>query len=296
MTKQIKIILNTFGGRISGSARQRMVEQALQKAGLDFDLQATDHPGHGIELARQATEAGWPIVVAAGGDGTINEVVNGLVQAAGDGEAGTLGILPLGTANDLADGLGLPQELNAACQRLARGQTRLIDVGQVNDRYFANNSAVGLEPVVTHIHDQMRWIKGNARYITAALKAIVTAKPWNMEITWDDGHFAGSVILVSVGNTTRTGGEFYMTPHAKVDDGLLDFIFAADLSRLQLVKLLPQTFSGKHIHHPGITYTQTTQLTIVSAPTPIQADGEIFDHNATHITYRIIPQKLRVIQ
>jgi diacylglycerol kinase (ATP) len=296
MKKQIKVILNTFGGRISGPARQTLTEQALQQAGVDYHLESTRYPSHGIELARQAAADGWPIVVAAGGDGTINEVVNGLMQAAGDGEAGILGILPLGTANDLADGLGLPKELNVACQRLAAGQTRLIDVGQVNDRYFTNNSAVGLEPVVTHIHDQMRWIKGNARYITAALKAIITAKPWAMKITWDNGSFEGPVILVSVGNTNRTGGEFYMTPHAQVDDGLLDFIFAAGLNRRQLTLLLPKTFSGKHIHHPGITYTQTTQLTIISTPTPIQADGEIFDHNATHITYRIIPQKLRVIQ
>lgn len=294
---KVKVILNSYGGRLSKQAKQASVEQALQKVGLDYQLETTSAPGHGTEIARQAAVEGWPVVVAAGGDGTINEVVNGLMQAAdNDQPAGTLGIIPLGTANDLADALGVPRSIEDACQRIVTGQTRIIDLGQVNGHYFANNSAIGLEPLVTIAHDQMRLIKGNLRYILAAVKGILTKKTWHMRITWHNGQYEGPVVLVSVGNNCRTGGEFFMTPHAVLDDGLIDFVFGVGMSRWQLLRLLPKTFTGKHIDHPSVVYRQTTSLSITAyPPTPIQTDGEIIDNEATQIHYRILPQKLRII-
>ncbi|MEW5958294.1 MAG: diacylglycerol kinase family protein [Chloroflexota bacterium] len=296
MVGAVKVILNPQGGRWTGQVKIDIVEQALAAAGLDYDLEPTARPEDGLELARRAAQAGWPIIVAAGGDGTINQVVNGMAQAAGAGQVGTLGIIPVGTANDLAAGLGLPPDPQAACQRIAAGRTRLIDLGQVNGRYFTNNSAVGLEAVVTVTHDQMRWLQGKNRYLLAALKVIMQAHSWHMKITWDDGQYDGPAMLVSVGNSSRTGGSFYMTPHAQLDDGRLDFIYSMQLGRLQLLNLLPKTFSGRHIEHPAINYRRTTRLSITTSPaTPIQADGEVFDFQATHIHYCVFPQKLGVI-
>ena len=272
------------------------VKQALQATQLNYDLELTDYPKHGIELAQCAVQEGWSIIVAAGGDGTVNEVVNGLMHSVGEGEAGTLGILPLGTGNDLADSLQIPRDLKSACKRIVAGKTRLIDVSQVNERYFVNNSAVGLEAAVTVNHSQMRWVKGNVRYVLAALKTIFNAKPWQMRISWDGGEYDGPAVLVSVGNSNRTGGSFYMTPHAILDDGLIDFIYGMNVGRWQLLWLLPKAFSGDHIYHPLVNYKRTTQLKIVTSPaTPAQADGEIFDDNITELNYRIIPKKLRVI-
>ncbi len=296
MIGKVKVILNTYGGRLSGQTKINQVEQALQEVGADYHLEPTSDPGHGIELARQAALAGWPVVVAAGGDGTINEVANGLIQAAGEAEAGILGIIPLGTANDLAQALALPGDVKSACQRIMSGNTRVIDVGQVNNHYFVNNSAVGLEPVVTAAHDQMRWLKGNARYILAALKSIIRAKPWSMRVVWNNGYYDGPITLVSVGNGCRTGGVFLMNPQAMLDDGLFDFVYGVGMSRWQLLRLLPKTLTGQHIHHPLVIYRQTTTLSITaSPPTPIQTDGEIIEREATEINYRIIPHKLRVI-
>ena len=293
---KLKVILNPYGGRVSTAAKVVLVEQGLRQAGLDYELEVTARRGHGIELARQAACNGWPVVVAVGGDGTVSEVANGLLQAAGEAEAGILGIIPIGTANDLAHMLDIPLETTAACQRLAAAATRLIDVGLVNGHYFVNNSAVGLEPLVTVAHDRMRWVNGNARYILAALQALSRAKPWPMRLSWGDSAFDGPINLVSVGNNNRTGGSFYMTPQARPDDGLLDFIYATGLSRWQMLRLLPQTFTGRHIQHPQVVYRQTTALSIIAfSPTHIQADGEIIDDNATEINYHIIPKKLRVI-
>ncbi len=202
----------------------------------------------------------------------------------------------MGTANDLADVLDLPRDVTAACQRIVAGNSRVIDVGTVNGQFFSNNSALGLEPVVTINHEQMRRVKGNLRYLLAALKSIIEAKPWQMHLVWDDGAYEGPVTLVSVGNSHRTGGLFYMTPHAVLDDGLLDIVYGEGLTRWQLFSLLPKTLTGDHIHHPMVRYVRSRSISITASPcTPIQADGEVIDRTATEINYSIIANKLRVI-
>jgi YegS/Rv2252/BmrU family lipid kinase len=296
MTRSVKVILNPTGGRLTGNAKVSKVEQALQYARLDYDLELTQHPKHGTELARQAALDGWPIIVAVGGDGTVNEVVNGIIEADISEPRPVLGIIPMGTANDLADMLQLPRDVNEACQRIATGEAKWMDVGQVNGHYFVNNSAVGLEPVVTLTQDKMRWIKGAARYILAAIKTILKAKHWNMRIDWPGGSFEGAVVLVSVGNSSRTGGLFFMTPDAKIDDGLLDFVYGVKMSRWRMFLLLPRILFGTHVNHHLVVYRKTQSLKITaSPPTPIQADGEIIDTVATEIQYQIIPNKLQII-
>ena len=296
MGDTVEVIVNTYGGTLSKQAKITLIEQALLKAGLNYHLHPTQYGGHAIELARQVTREGRTMIVAAGGDGTINEVINGIIPALEAEQVVTLGIIPMGTANDLADVLGLPRDVTTACQLLAAGKTRLLDVVQVNGRYFVNNSGVGLEPVISIEHEHMRRVKGNLRYILAALKGIGKAKPWHMRLEWDDGTYEGPIILVSVGNSPRTGGAFYMTPKALLDDGLLDFVYAVGMSRWQLLRLLPKTFTGQHIHHPSVHYLQTTSLTITASPaTPIQADGEVIDRAATLVNYHILPKRLNII-
>jgi diacylglycerol kinase (ATP) len=291
-----KIIVNPYAGRWKAKAAIPDIERACRKIALDYELVLTEAPNHGIELAREAALAGYSPVVSAGGDGSISEVVNGLMQAAGDDVAVPLGIIPLGTADDFADMLGLEKEVEAACRVILAGHTRVVDVGRVNGRFFDNNSAIGLEPMVTITERRMERLKGTARYILAALKAIINHEPWHVRLAWDDGEYEGMAALVSVGNTRRTGGAFWMTPRAEPDDGYLDFVFAGKLGRLKLLRLLPTTFDGSHVERPEVTYTRTTRLAIeCDPPTPIQADGELFDLSATRIEYTILPGRLQVI-
>ncbi len=291
-----KIIVNPYAGRWKAKTAIPAIEAACRRIGLDYELVVTDGPGHGIELARGAAQAGFSPVIAAGGDGSINEVVNGLMQAAGDGETVPLGIIPLGSADDFAEMVALEKPIEAACRVIQAAYTRAIDVGCVNGRFFDNNSAVGLEPMVSTIQESITWLKGMPRYVFSAIRAIFSHRPWKMRIVWDDGAYEGLTTLVSVGNTPRTGGTFWMTPHAKPDDSLLDFVFAGDLGRLQLLRLLPTTFDGSHIDRPEVSWARTTRLSIDCDPsTPIQADGELFERAATHIEYSILPGRLQVI-
>jgi diacylglycerol kinase family enzyme len=180
---------------------------------------------------------------------------------------------------------------------LAAGATQIIDVGQVNDHYFVNNSAVGLEPMVTMKQAEMRWLKGPIRYLVAAIQTIFqTHEAWQMRLDWPNGSYEGAVTLISVGNSPITGGVFRMTPLAKVDDGLIDFVCGMGMYRITLFALLPRVLMGSHITYSAVIYKQTSGLKIKAiTPTPIQADGEIISEAATEICYKILPQRLKVI-
>jgi diacylglycerol kinase (ATP) len=291
-----KVILNPYAGRWKAQESMPQVEAALDRAGMAYDLVVTQRVDEGIDLAAEAARAGFDPVLAVGGDSTCSEVINGLVAAAGEAPTTPMGIIPLGTANDLAFGLGIPSDVEAAVEVIARRQTRLIDVGRVNGRHFGNNSAVGLEPMVTLENERLVRVKGIIRYLLAALICIMRRPRWTMSLEWDDGRHEGPVLLVSVGNTRRTGGIFFMTPEAELDDGLLDFVFAPTMSRLKTLRLLPMTFDGSHTRRPEVSYLRATRLHITSQPgTPIQADGEVFDRDADDILYEIIPHKLTII-
>lgn len=291
-----KIIVNPYAGRWKAKAQIPQVQAALERGGVAHELVVTQHAGEGIEIAQAAAHAGFSPIVACGGDSTLSEVINGLVTAAGNVPTCPMGIIPLGTANDLAFGLGIPNEIEAAVETIARGDTRYMDAGRVNGRYFGNNSAVGLEPVISQENDRLVHIKGTIRYLLAALICILRRPQWTMTLQWDCGRYEGPVLLVSVGNTRRTGGVFFMTPKAELDDGQLDFVFAPTMSRLKTLRLLPMTFNGSHIRRPEVTYCSTTRLHITCQPgTPIQADGEVFEPDTSEILYEILPGKITVI-
>jgi YegS/Rv2252/BmrU family lipid kinase len=291
-----KVLVNPYSGRWKARDNVPRIEAALARASLPYDLILTRRADEGIDLAAEAARAGFSPIVAVGGDSTCSEIANGLIAAAGDGPTIPMGIIPLGTANDLAFGLGIPTGVEPAVQIIAAGETRVIDAGRVNGRYFDNNSAVGLEPEVTLENARLVRIRGTVRYLIAALITILRRPVWEMSLRWDGGEYEGPALLVSVGNNRRTGGFFFMTPDAKLDDGLLDFVYATGMSRLKLLRLLPTTFNGSHIHRPEVFADRTTRLEIRCRPaTPIQADGEVFQRAATECLYEIVPAKLTVL-
>jgi len=302
-----KIILNPYAGRWLALKRKPEVEAALSAAGLDYELVATDQPGHGTDLAIQASLAGFSPIISAGGDGSISEVVNGLVQAAQQsGNPPTpFGIMPLGTANDFVINLGLPKDLPGAARVIAAGATRLLDLGQVTygnpprTRFFDNNSAMGLEPSVTLVQQRITRLRGVLRYLLATFIAIARNPQWQIRVEWDDGSYEGKATLVTVGNNPLTGGLFYMTPHANPFDGLLTFVYGYLPSRASIFAVLPRTMragAGSYVEHPAIHEIHSTWLRIHTInPTPLHADGEIQSEAVQDMEYRILPVYLPVL-
>jgi diacylglycerol kinase (ATP) len=307
-----KVILNPYAGRWKALKMQEAIKSELSKAGIEFDFIATQHPGHGTDLAMEAVRSGFNPIIAAGGDGSISEVVNGMVQASLSldlPEPATLGILPLGSANDLVANLKLPGSIPEAVKVISAGAKRRIDIGEVKawekdenqsvTRFFDNNSAVGLEPSITLIQQRIQWLHGPARYLLATLLGVVKNPQWTMQLEWEDGKYQGAATLVTVGNNPLTGGLFYMTPHADPSDGLLTFVYGGIKTRRQILQILPRTMKTgeqSYVEHPLIHEHHTPWLCIHSdQPTPVHSDGEIMLSNAHFIEYRVLPYYLPVL-
>jgi len=298
---KIKILLNPYSNRWNSQKRWIEAESALRGAGVDFDLSVSEHADHLVDLAADSVKAGFTTLIIAGGDGSIGEIVNGAAHGWNEKTPFpvTLGILPLGTANDVGDNIGIPRDLTAAAQVLANGKTRGVDLGKCNARYFLNNSGAGLEPYVTTKQEKIKWISGVPRYLVAAVQGIMDKPTWNARLEWDGGSYEGPLSLVSIGNGPRTGGIFFMTPHADPFDGKLTFMYAYRATRLGLFQALPRAMKpgdGSPVEMEGIHEIHCTRLTIhLDKPSPVHTDGELFDEWLTDLEYKIFPTTVQML-
>ena len=297
---KIKVLLNPYSNRWNARARWPEADAALKAAGVDFDLSISERADQLVDLAADAVKQGFTTIVAAGGDGTIGEVVNGIAKS-WDGKSkfpATLGIIPLGSANDFAFALGFPLDLNDAAKAIASGKTKSVDLGKCNERLFINNSGLCLEPYVTTKHERIHWIKGIGRYLVAAVWAIMDKPAWRGDLKWDGGEFNGPLSLVSIGNGRRTGG-FFMTPHADPFDGKLTLAFGYRGTRLGLFGALPRAFKegeGSYVEMDGMREVNCTRLSIhLDKPSPAHTDGELFDNWLTDLDYQIFPGAVQVL-
>lgn len=310
MEKPVVVVLNPYSGRGQAGKVREQVSRALRSAGVAFTVAETTGVGHAIALAQQARLEGHQTVVAAGGDGTVSEVANGLAQAAGaTGPVGNLGILPLGSGNDFADMVGIPRDLAAAAQLLTAGRTRSCDLGyaqvtqagQTLRRYFVNSVGAGFEAQVTIESNKIERLRGVAIYVVAAVRALFHYRTPVIDLTWVDAAGAqqarqGPVLLISVGNSPRSGGGFYLTPTARLDDGLLDLGIADAIARWRVLLLLPKALQGNHVTDPAFALTQVRSVQIVSPDElPIHLDGEVISRNADQIALTVQPARLQVI-
>lgn len=296
------VILNPYSNRWRARQRRPEMEAALKSAGIQYELVEMEGAGDGVAKAVEAVRAGFSPIIAAGGDGGISEVVNGLYRASSTEVLGPLGLMPLGTANDLVVNLGLPRDLNAMARIIAAGKTRRIDLGKVTlgegeaEWVFDNNSAIGLEPVVTVHNVRIKRIKGILRYLVAALQAIGEGPHWQAKLQWEDGQYTGRVTLVSVGNCPLTGGLFRMAPAADPADGKLTFVYAYAASRLKMLSLLPRTISGDFVNDPAVQQRHAQRLVIeLESESPIQIDGELRSLAVKKITYEALAGRLDVL-
>jgi diacylglycerol kinase (ATP) len=194
--------------------------------------------------------------------------------------------------------VGLPGDLKEAAQIIASGKSKAVDLCQCNERFFVNNSGLALEPYVTTKHERIQWIRGIARYLVAAVWAIMDKPEWRGSIEWDDDRFNGPLSLISVGNCRRTGG-FFMTPHADPFDGKLTLAFGYRSSRIGLFGALPSAFKegkGSYVELPGMCELNCTRVKIhLDKPSPAHTDGVLFSEWLTDLDYKIFPATVNVL-
>jgi len=299
------VIVNPTSGRGDGESSIPVIERCLRAAGLDFEIAVTTHPWHAADLAKQAVVEGFDVVASAGGDGTANEIINGLMQAklAGQGKA-ALAVLTVGRGNDFAFSMGIPLELEAACQALIDNQRRRIDIGLVTGglfsegRYFGNGVGIGFDAVVGFEALKMKYLHGFASYIVAALKTIfLYFKAPQVQIDYDGKCITLPALMVSIMNGRRMGGGFMMAPEGLADDGVLDLIVAHEVSRPKIFALIGHFMRGTQAGHEAIQTDQVRNITVTALDgvLPAHADGETLCVDGTHLMIELLPNQIELI-
>jgi YegS/Rv2252/BmrU family lipid kinase len=300
-----KIIVNPAAGRGDGQRATPQVEGLLEDHGLRYDLVRTERPWHAAELAQEAAEAGYGTVVAVGGDGTANEVLNGLMRAKLSGKGNcAMGVLCVGRGNDFAFGAGIPTTLEEGCQVLARDQRRVIDVGHVmgglypEGRYFGNGIGIGFDAVVGFEAAKMTWLHGFPSYIVGVLKTVfLYYNPPLLRIEYDGETVTQRSLMVSVMNGQRMGGGFMMAPEGHPGDGQLDLCIAGDVSRTGVFRLIPHFMKGTQASQEPVRTgrAQKVVITAVEGVLPAHADGETLCTDGQRLEAEILPAQLEIV-
>ena len=281
---RILILLNPVAGKGKAGERQNDIEALMTAGGLDFHLVKTERVVHATEIAREAGAQGYGIVVAAGGDGTVNEVVNGLMAArTAGGSVPALGSLPVGRGNDFAYGADLPATLGEAVVGIARGVRRPLDVGVVRGgdypggRYFANGMGIGFDTIVGLEAAKLRHVHGFMAYVIGALRTFAAfPKAPYVRMTYDTKVLEQACTQISIMNGKRMGGTFFMAPDAENHDGRLELCIAEQLNRREMVDLMFRYTKGTQAGHAKVRTMSASRLDI-SAPDGgliVHADGE----------------------
>ena len=301
------VVLNPVAGRGRVRREWQRVREALASAGIEFELTQTAGPLDAIGLAERAAGR-HATVIAVGGDGTVHEVVNGLMRAPAAARP-ALGVVPLGSGDDyakmlppLAPGAARPG-LRAAVAGIARGEARLHDVGVIRDgrggeRYFANGMDAGFGAhVVRNIAEVPRWLTGLGAYLAAIARTMVRYPMLELRLQLDDqAPFEHRSTLAAIMNGRCFGGSFWACPEALADDGLLDVLLADVVSRAQILRLVPKLMRGRHTGEPVLRMLRARRVMIESAsPLVIEADGELPLLDGRRLEITLEPGALRVI-
>lgn len=266
-------------------------------AGVQWEMQGTQSSDHATILAEQAVNAGWPAVVVIGGDGTVNEVVNGLLRASGGQTAVPIGIVPAGSGNDFVKLLGIPvNDVATAVDKILHGSIRRVDVGRAGSRYFINGVGWGFDGMVAIEAARITRLRGFLLYGWALLKVLRRYRAAPVTLTIDGQAVSDNVVMVAMTNGACHGGGFWICPHAQLDDGHLDVCVATNMPLFSLLKLILQVTRGAHTNHPNVWFETGKVVELRSTePMPAHMDGEILGSALTDVVAEVLPRRLRVL-
>jgi YegS/Rv2252/BmrU family lipid kinase len=280
------------------------IEENLQKLGLEFKLVLTEYPEHATQLAQEALQEGYEVIVAAGGDGTVNEVINGIMTAGEARKDSTvLAVLPVGRGNDFAFSMNIPTDLDESCALLANDPRMKIDIGRVTSErfpdglYFGNGVGMGFDAMVGFVAAKMP-ISGMLSYLIAAIKTMfIYFNAPQVELVLDGQSRVFNALMISIMNGRRMGGSFMMTPHSLPDDGKYDLCLVAEVKRSQMPGLMSLVMKGTQETHPAVTTAQAQKIELraLQGSLPAHADGVTLCEAGESIAVEILPAALSII-
>lgn len=294
----VHLFLNPTAGRGRAGKRERRIVELLARCERPVEVHRSEGIGDLEDRVRQQVDAGQSLIVVAGGDGSVHEATNGILAAGG---AASLGVVPTGTGNDFAKACDIPLDWEHAVRLLAdriaaRQATRAIDIGRMNERYFANGAGIGFDARVTKIARSYRMPIGDLVYLLAIFRGMIEgiATP-RMRLTADDVIWDGPLTLANIANGPWEGGMFHIAPMASNSDGRFDLMIAGPVSRPRILTLLPTLMSGKHMGEKEITHTPVRRLTVeADEPVLSHLDGEI-QSPLQHFEIALLPGALHLL-
>lgn len=283
-------IVNPVSGRGQGAAFGKRLEDKLSRLKIDYRLVYTEKPQHARDLAAKASRD-FSVIVSVGGDGTLQEILNGMF-----GSQAALGILPVGSGNDFVRAVPIPLDMEKSLKILLHNKRRKIDLAKVNDRIYHNGVGVGFDAWAVHTGNQVTRLRGNAIYLYAVLHTLVNFKPQEVELSFNGNTIQKDYFLMTIANGVALGGGFYLTPDAKIDDGLLDLCLVQNMPKRSIIKNLIKVYSGKHKEDPRVEMVRTKQITIRSDKgVAVHADGELLSLNMKELAIEILPNCIELI-
>lgn len=304
MPQKVRLVFNP----IANLGRAWSIAPTLRSIANEMgnvDWTVTAYPIHATELAASAAEEGYDLVVAMGGDGTMHEVLNGLMQVPVD-QRPKMGIVPLGSGNDFAYSCGISPKPEDALRQALTGNPHSVDVGRMVDHeghthFWANAVGIGFDTIVTLDSRHLKFFQGFMVYFLAVLQTILFQyEPFHLKMKIDDSDWEKSLIMLVLMNGKREGGGFHVTPDSKSDDGLLDLLAIDKVSRLRLLRILPEILNGTQAKLSDCHFRQYSILELESdRPLYVHADGEIIatpKEKCKHLSINILKNGIQVVR
>ena len=291
------VVLNPAAGRGAAARALDPIAREFHHQGWSVEVERTEGPGHGAELAARAVGAGAQRIVAVGGDGTVHDVANGLLRHAAGADV-ALGVVPIGSGNDFAKLAGMYRHSPVrAVQRLVTAQTARFDAGLVCDEYFVNSVGFGFGPEVVRVRNAMPGLSGFASYFVPVFRAFARYRPHRFEVRSRGFAETGYMMMMEVCNGTTAGGSYRVAPDALPGDGRLDVCLVRRVSLLRFLLAVPRVMRGTHAKMREVALFQTRQVTIRSLDGPLllHVDGELRQPDTHECTVRVEPGRLKVM-
>ena len=287
----IKLIINPAAGRGKASKLSKRVIYEFEKRGIDFDYEYSAKPRHAVEISRKASTE-FQKVIAVGGDGTVNEVGEGLV-----GSDAIFGVIPLGSGNDFAKENGIPSKISDAVGVILSNNFHLIDVIKVNDRVSLNTAGVGFNGIVSEVAKSVKYLKGMSVYIWSVVKTAVRYKSIPLKISINGRLIEDNIFMVSICNSKSEGGGFIIAPNAKNDDGLFDVTIIRHTGYTKLLLNLNKALTGNLNKLKEVETIKGNSILIESEyPMPVHVDGEVISLILHKVEASILESSLKVIR
>jgi diacylglycerol kinase (ATP) len=304
MPRKVKIILNPMADMGNAWKVANDLRPIISEYG-NADWSGTVYPTHATELAKQAGEQGYDMVIAMGGDGTVHEVINGIMQLPED-KRPILGVVPVGSGNDFAHAIGIPMESDHAIVQALKGTPSAIDLGLMTDEhnrreYFDNTFGIGFDAIVTIRAHKLPIVRGFLMYLTAVIQTIfLNHNPALVQYETDTEKWEDRMIMTTICNGGREGGGFMLSPDSKMADGTLEYLTVRKVSRAMMFRLVPEFMNGTHRRFTQhIRMGVCKKFTMISdRPLYIHSDGEIytsFGSNLRKLTIEVVPKALKVV-